>query len=798
MSVNPNARIVLTADGKGVTNTIKQVKGELTSLGTTSKSTTDRSATGMKGYENSIRSAKEQTKQLQVNTRQLATGMVGLGTGIAAAYTSISNLAKATARLEKAEVAVMRIEDQIATLRQRMNTMTQRGQAGTEKYIVTVQKLKTAMTDLAIKEKDVEINAGLVQDTYILFSTSVLNTAISSMFIMQQSLKGVSKAMIANKFHMLTTMPIIKAQTGAMITWGRASIFTATGIKGVSAALWALMRAHPYLLAIGAAFLAWEFNTANLRGEIEKLAGVNLGLTDNLMKMVEGTGDAKEVSNQFNETLGQMNEIGGQVSSTFTTAGGTISSFGTAVGTAKQSIIDYMLAEEDALAAYSESWQAMIKRIKDMEKELPGSVERGEMGVERQLGFSISELKEVHGILQQQNKEAMIMNDLQDKFTGLIGSGMQMEQARLLLIKAEEQALRVNLGTSEDALSVISKELKLRKEILATIIAEQQELKKNKKFSDDSEIEREFALKESFTSTVNNLLAPSLSEATSNVYNILQKQQMQNRLTSNIVTEMINAQQDGYAMSINKQTGKVTRIPSSVYGQNMRQGMSVKGSTWVQDPSRLQNKVKITGYGQGNMDYMTRSQQALAQGIGGGYGAAIQNYAAELERINTGKGMSTSDRQKIGAAESMFREMWHAEQKYEAVRQAGGGKSGHIMRWQGGNVLPEFVGSLQSIDAKLTADITKINAHTTKSRSFLVDWANNARRIAERDALEVVAASNAKKAATMERAGNYASSLGMSADEAYQTIRSGEWGEQSLLDQIKFQQQQEAMSTGVV
>ena len=73
------------------------------------------------------------------------------------------------------------------------------------------------------------------------------------------------------------------------------------------------------------------------------------------------------------------------------------------------------------------------------------------MGVERQLGFSISELKEVHGILQQQNKEALIMNDLQQKFTGLIGSGMQLEEARLLLIKAEEQALRVNLGTSQDA-----------------------------------------------------------------------------------------------------------------------------------------------------------------------------------------------------------------------------------------------------------------------------------------------------------------------------------------------------------
>jgi len=794
MSVNPNARIVLTADGKQVSNTIRQVKGELTSLGTVSKTTTDKSATGMAKYKASIAGASQQTKQLQVNTRMLATGMIGLGTGIAAAYTSISNLAKATARLEKAEVAVMRIEDQIATLRQRMNTMTQRGQQGTEKYIVTAQKLKTALTDLAIKEKDVEINAGLVQDTYILFSTSVLNTAVSSLFILQSSLRGVTKAGVANKLMMLTSIPVIKAQSGAMITWGRASIFTATGIKGVSAALWALMRAHPYLLAIGAAFLAWELNTANLRGEVEKLAGTNLGLTDNLMKLTEQSTDADKTSSSFKTTLDGLNQTGEQTSTTFQQAGTSVMSFGTAVGTAKQSIIDYMLAEEDALAAYSESWQAMIKRIKDMEKDLPGSYESGQMGVERQLGFSISELKEVHGILQQQNKEALIMNDLQQKFTGLVGSGMQLEEARLLLIKAEEQALRVNLGTSQDALEVVKEELRLRKQLLDVVIAEQQELKKNDKIAtkiDTALIE----FREEFAQDV--LGVGSLKKAGLGFHTKAEMDMVRDATVSNIVRELEKAEAGNYNISIDKTTGKVTRnvqLKRWNYAAlaSLNTGLSVKGSSWLQDPSRLPAQATITGFGQGNMDYMTRSQQALAQGVGGGYGAAIQNYAQEFERIHSSGSLAGH-----GAAQALGRAAWGREQQWNMISSAGGVNFPHYQNM----VLEEYRSGFAPIKVKLQEDLQKLH-DMTKYRHVgerqMHSWALNARFAAMTQINKIIDASNAKKTELMGRASSYADDLGITTEQAYSNMRGNEWGEQSMKDQISFLQRQEAMSTGVV
>ena len=85
------------------------------------------------------------------------------------------------------------------------------------------------------------------------------------------------------------------------------------------------------------------------------------------MKLTEQSTDADKTSSSFKTTLDGLNQTGEQTSTTFQQAGTSVMSFGTAVGTAKQSIIDYMLAEEDALAAYSESWQAMIKRIKDLE-----------------------------------------------------------------------------------------------------------------------------------------------------------------------------------------------------------------------------------------------------------------------------------------------------------------------------------------------------------------------------------------------------------------------------------------------
>lgn len=201
----------------------------------------------------------------------------------------------------------------------------------------------------------------------------------------------------------------------------------------------------------------------------------------------------------------------------------------------------------------------------------------------------------------------------------------------------------------------------------------------------------------------------------------------------------------------------------------------------------------IDNFGQVALSLLNRS--AGIEGITG------QGGVSSFE-VRDGKVVSTvskSARQAMSSAESMFRAMWHAEQKIERTKQAGGGKPGHIMRWQGGNVLPEFVGALQSIDAKLTEDIAMISAHSHKSTSFLVDWANNARRLAEREAIKIVTESNRKRDERREFATGVAAQIeGLTTEEAIAIARDPQQGRQTLTDMLNFSKRVNGMSQGVV
>ena len=273
---------------RGAKDAINTLGNHATILGGKLPQGFDRGTEAVRGYSAS-------TKQAVIDTKGLTLSMVGLGTTIIGIATASSRLGVASNRLEKSQVAVQRINNQIATTQKNLNKLIDAGKQNTEDYAVQVSKLETAYADLKTKEEDVKLAQDALNDTQILFATTIVNTAINSIFLMRSAFSGLSLAQLKTT---LTT----KLFGSTLVTTGAATPVYTLGMQG--ATFWthgfglALKTAIPPLIAVTAAFAAWEGLVAPF---IKDQTGVNLSVLDWTDSMLGAKDAVEEVNTDLEE-----------------------------------------------------------------------------------------------------------------------------------------------------------------------------------------------------------------------------------------------------------------------------------------------------------------------------------------------------------------------------------------------------------------------------------------------------------------------------------------------------------------
>jgi hypothetical protein len=238
-------------------------------------------------------------------------------------------------------------------------------------------------------------------------------------------------------------------------------------------------------------------------------------------------------------------------------------------------------------------------------------------------------------------------------------------------------------------------------------------------------------------------------------------------------------------------------MPLEVW-QNIKRAKKQKGLAFTAEFIRSQ--MALLG-----QDMPIGTQQALLEaGIGGAAELAIQQAEAYNETIYKTKddrGMFIDMKSPgifqaaQGRAEAMGRATWNREQ---AAQRTGASGGVNVMHWlpTGEGVTDADRAAFQSLakghGLRLQAEVDKVKQggrerdlggmrhEATQNAIQLRD------RILKRIADEKIAAAN------------YASILGISAVSALATLRDQSQGEQTLMDQVAYQQRLDAMSSGVV
>ena len=259
----------------------------------------------------------------------------------------------------------------------------------------------------------------------------------------------------------------------------------------------------------------------------------------------------------------------------------------------------------------------------------------------------------------------------------------------------------------------------------------------------------------------------------------------------------------GKTITINGQ-----EMPLEVW-QNIKRAKKQKGLAFTAEFIRSQMALLGQGMPIG-------TQQALLEaGIGGAAELAIQTataYAESITQTSFTEGVTRDERGNIiddnrqkapaafqaaqGRAEAMGRESWNREQAANRTMSSG---SLNIMHW-----LPAVEG-VTDADREAFQNMARSHNQSVDTIAKDVKWGRS--REQDLGGMRANAMVNAKRLrdTILKRiegeklaAANYASILGISAVSALATLRDQSQGEQTLMDQVAFQQRLDAMSSGVV
>ena len=282
MARNETSRLKITIDIDKATGKILQFNQ---TLGNTEKKV-QQTGTAMRTMATATNQAGQSAAASAVNFQTFSMGLLNLSTSAVQTWTSISNLDRAVNRHKMSVIAVARAEDLLANKEERLRTLQEAGHGATQKAINLKKELATATADLTVKKEKEAIEAGAVNDVYMLFGANIANVVISSMqtiAVMDKNQVILTKAKtVAQKISNSSMLASAKANyihATSMSTQGKAAIGTTVAVKGLTAkikgltlATKAFMVSNPLLIAAmaaaTAALLAYETNFLGLKDAI--------------------------------------------------------------------------------------------------------------------------------------------------------------------------------------------------------------------------------------------------------------------------------------------------------------------------------------------------------------------------------------------------------------------------------------------------------------------------------------------------------------------------------------------------
>jgi hypothetical protein len=237
----------------------------------------------LKKFEDSTKSAGVSTQKLDAGLKAFswntfAQGALNTSTAMAQLYTSISNIAKIQYTVKAAIIGVERAEDLLQRKTLQLTKEIEKNGALSRNAILLRNELATATEDLAVKNERVKIAQDAVNDTYILFTSNVINTVFGTM----QTLVGL-KAMLVMKAAATTTAT--KLETTAHVE--------NTAAMRIESAVTKQLAAEKFVLSGAVANLTAQTKlntsfTTNLAGKLSKLSGTTVGITAALFALSAG------------------------------------------------------------------------------------------------------------------------------------------------------------------------------------------------------------------------------------------------------------------------------------------------------------------------------------------------------------------------------------------------------------------------------------------------------------------------------------------------------------------------------
>ena len=282
MARNETSRLKITIDIDKATGKILQFNQ---TLGNTEKKV-QQTGTAMRTMATATNQAGQSAAASAVNFQTFSMGLLNLSTSAVQTWTSISNLDRAVNRHKMSVIAVARAQDLLANKEERLRTLQEAGHGATQKAINLTKELATAKADLIVKEEKEVIEAGAVNDVYMLFGANIANVVISSMqtiAVMDKNQVILTKAKTVSQkilnSSMLASAKANYIHATSMSTQGKAAIGTTVAVKGLTAkikgltlATKAFMVSNPLLIAAmaaaTAALLAYETNFLGLKDAI--------------------------------------------------------------------------------------------------------------------------------------------------------------------------------------------------------------------------------------------------------------------------------------------------------------------------------------------------------------------------------------------------------------------------------------------------------------------------------------------------------------------------------------------------
>ena len=281
-----------------------------------------------------------------------AGGALNVSTAVAQLYTSISNLDRVQLQVKNSMVGVERAEDLLARKTMMLNKEMDKNGSLSEKSIRLRNEIATATDDLANKEEKLRLAQDTVNDTYILFTSNVVNTVFGTM----QTLAGLY-AMVAQR-------KIVDTAVTAMNS-GATKINNAARIESaITAGMQALANGGVTVANIANTASTWSLTVA-MRALGAAVKANPLFLPATLATLAIGVGVTAYEMDQMGKRSKEAEE---KLSVTASTVGMTSTEFSelsSIIGTGSAAMADYGSAAVDA----STKIEILNKALDDLQKK---------------------------------------------------------------------------------------------------------------------------------------------------------------------------------------------------------------------------------------------------------------------------------------------------------------------------------------------------------------------------------------------------------------------------------------------